>query len=256
MLASGITSVTRVCPLSSWSLSQPSSTWNLRHVDPDDVLAIRRTVIRRVRYAANTLALLENRVPPEGPYDAALTNGLVIIVSAEWPGEEIKSSTEHLRSARELLGIIEEKRGVSLPYVAVGTLRDGLELTQPFRHGRADDEFATIGPSHITALRALDQHRDLRILDQAAGHSVDDLLWLAFTERADECLPFDLKDRLEVPEPEPCDDCGRPTFLPDEWDAFGGTSSPGFCIACGYERSDEEAWDLAIDAAIERHADE
>lgn len=225
-------------------------------MDPNDLVAIRRAVIRRVRYATNTLALLETRLPPEGPFDAALTNGLLVIVCSDWPGEETKPGTDHLRSARQLIGIIEANRGDSLPYVKVEVLNEGLDLTQPFRHGRADDEFATIRSAHISALQALDQHPELGVLDDARGRSVDDLLWLGFSERADEHLPFDPKDRLEVPGPESCDECGRPSFLPSEWDVNGGTASPGVCIACGYQRSDEEAWNLAIDAAIERHADE
>lgn len=175
-----------------------------------------------------------------------------MIVSAEWPGQERTGDGDFLQSARHLLCIIENGARPSLSYIAVDHLREGLNLTQPFRHGRAHDEFATIGSEHITALEALDQHPDLRILEKTLGHSVDDALWLAFEERAEDYLPFDLKDRLDVPAPESCDDCGRPTFLPSEWDAFGGTASPGVCIACGYQRSDREAWDNAIAEALER----
>lgn len=50
-----------------------------------ELKALCRHVLRRVRYATNTLALLETRLPPEGPFDAALTNALVVIVSSEWP---------------------------------------------------------------------------------------------------------------------------------------------------------------------------
>lgn len=35
--------------------------------------AVRRQILRRVRYATNTLALLETRLPPEGLFDTALT---------------------------------------------------------------------------------------------------------------------------------------------------------------------------------------
>ena len=220
-----------------------------------DLRALRREVIRRVRYAANTLALVDARLPPEGPFDAGLTNGLVVIVSSEWPGLEKIGPGDRLQPARALLDIIEARVRQPLSYVDVHLLKEALDLTQAFRHARADDEFATITSHHIAALEALDQHPGLRILDKASGRTVDDLLWLAFEERTDEYLPFDLKDRLDVPEPEPCDDCGRPTFLPSGWDAFGGTSSPGVCIACGYERSDREAWDNAIANAIDRQAD-
>ena len=44
----------------------PSSQWFPDHV--------RRQVMRQARYALNVAALDEDRVPPEGPFDVALTN--------------------------------------------------------------------------------------------------------------------------------------------------------------------------------------
>jgi hypothetical protein len=246
-----------------------------------DLREVCQHVIRRVRYAANTLALLESQLPPEGPFDVALTNGLVVIVASEWPGEEKNKDGKFLRSARDLLDIIqtkrespldhvpvaqevnslqlsdllnivEAKRDSSLTYVSVDVLREGLDLTQPFRHGRADDEFATIRARHIKAVEALDQHPSLRFLDKARSRSLDDAMVLAFEEQAEEYLPIRPKDRLEVPAPDNCPECWRRTFLPSEWDAFGGTCSAGVCIACGYERSDDEAWQEAVAEAIER----
>ncbi len=81
-----------------------------------------------------------------------------MIVSTTWPGEEQAGPGDRLRSARQLLEIINSTDDRSLAYVSVEVLREGLELTQPFRHGRADDEFATITSRHIAALEALDQH--------------------------------------------------------------------------------------------------
>ncbi|HSH60815.1 MAG TPA: hypothetical protein VK988_14495 [Acidimicrobiales bacterium] len=150
-----------------------------------------------------------------------------------------------------MLEIIVSKADTSLSYVSVGVLLEGLDLTQPFRHGGAEDEFATITRRHVEALEALDQHRDLRFLDKARGRSVDEAVLLAFEEQAgEEYLLLSPKERLDVPAPEDCPECWRPTFLPSGWDVFGGTCSPGVCIACGYERSDEEAWDDAIGEAI------
>lgn len=77
-------------------------------------------------------------------------------------------------------------------------------------------------------------------------------MWKAFEDRAEEELPFRPKDRIEVPDPENCESCWRPTFLPSGWDMFGGTDSPGICIACGYERTHQEAEDRAIGEAIRR----
>jgi hypothetical protein len=173
--------------------------------------ALRQQVLRRVRYATNTHALLDDRVPPEGPFDAALTNGLLAIVADEWPGSETRKDGQ-LKSARELLAVLDA-HGCPFPYVDVPVLRDGLDVSQPIRHGRAHDEFAIVLRSHIDALAALDAHPLLRFLERSQGKSVDWCLWAAFTERAEWELPFDPKDRLDVPEPEPCDECWRPTFL-------------------------------------------
>ena len=57
-----------------------------------------------------------------------------------------------------------------------------------------------------------------------------------------------------LPDPEYCDECWRHTFVIRGWDAFGGTKSPGVCLACGYERSEEEAYDQAVSEAIKRAA--
>ncbi|MBQ1116992.1 hypothetical protein [Streptomyces sp. C3-3] len=46
----------------------------------------------------------------EGTFDAALTNALVAIVAHEWSGEERKKPDRpHLKSARELLGVVKGK---------------------------------------------------------------------------------------------------------------------------------------------------
>jgi hypothetical protein len=212
--------------------------------------ALRQQVLRRVRYATNTHALLDDRVPPEGPFDAALTNGLLAIVADEWPSSETRKDGQ-LKSARELLAVLDA-HGCPFPYVDVPVLRDGLDVSQPIRHGRAHDEFAVVLLSHIDGLAALDAHPSLRFLERSQGKSVDWCLWAAFNERAEWELPFDPKDRLDVPEPEQCDECWRPTFLPIGWDMFGGTLTAGECIACGYTRSDDAAYDQAVTQAIRR----
>ncbi len=205
---------------------------------------IRRQVLRRVRYATNVLALEADRIPPEGPFDAALTNGLLSIVAEEWPGADAFKSGNRMLPASELLNMVEHSGG--LPMVALDTLREGLGLTQPFRHGRADDEFAIIRPNHRAALAALDTHYSLRFIETARGLTLDESVVVAFTERAEAELPFDPKDRLETPDPDYCDDCGRWTFLPSGWDMFGGNDSGGFCVACGHEVSEEDAHERAV----------
>ena len=214
--------------------------------------ATRQQVLRRVRYASNALTLRDNRVPPEGPYDAALTNGLLAIVAHDWPGEQVKNSkTGVTKPASTLLDFLEIK-SVAYPYMETNTLRDGLRVTQPARHGRADEEFAVLLPTHLDALDKLDEHPALSFLDTARGKAIDQCIWLAFLDLAEEQMPFDPKDRLDVPEPDQCDDCLRPTFLSTGWDVFGGTMTAGQCLACGYQRSDEDAWEQAVDEAVAR----
>ena len=213
-----------------------------------DPQRIRRQVIRRVRFATNVLALEADSIPPEGPFDAALTNGLLAIVAEEWPGKEASPKGDRMLPASELLAVIDGAG--SLPMVDVPVLREGLDLTQPFRHGRADDEFAIIGHAHVGAVAALDEHHALRFLKTARGLSLDECVVRAFTERAEEELPFDPKDRLDTPDPDYCDECFRLTFLRSGWDMFGGDNTGGFCVACGYELSEDDAYERAVHAAL------
>lgn len=211
-----------------------------------------RQVLRRVRYATNTLALLDNRVPPEGPFDTALTNGLLAIVAHDMPGAEMHSKKlGHLLSARELLAVIESTGPPS--FIAAQLLADGLDVTQPVRHGREDDEFAVLSQEHVAAVVALDQHPALRFLNSARGRTLDECAAIGFRERASEELPSHPRDRLDFPEPEECPQCLRETFLRWGWDDFGGSASAGECIVCAYERSPDEAHAVAVDQAMARH---
>ena len=60
-----------------------------------------------MRYALNVLAVEGNRVPPEGPFDVALTNGLAAIITYLDDGDEaaVVDSRHWVRSARQLLPI-------------------------------------------------------------------------------------------------------------------------------------------------------
>ena len=212
---------------------------------------VRRQVLRRVRFATNAAALRDDRLPPEAPYDAALTNGLLAIVADQWPGEEVKPNG-NTKAARELLDVING-HGNPFPFIDAFVLRNGLDLTQPARHGRSDDEFAVLQLHHVSALIALDQHPALDFLDAtSADANISDLVWKAFEERASAEVPFDPGDGVGFPDPEDCDECLRPTFLPNGWDMFGGTNTAGRCIACGHTRSEDAAIDLAIAEAVDR----
>jgi hypothetical protein len=107
------------------------------------------------------IVLRDNRLPPEASYDAALTNGLLAIVADEWLGEEITLSGK-MKAARDLLDVID-RHGNPFPYIDTSVLRDGLDLTQPARHGRSDDEFAVLQPNHVGALIALDEPSRARV---------------------------------------------------------------------------------------------
>ncbi len=199
----------------------------------------------------NTIALRNDSLPPEGLFDTAITNGLLAIVSHDSPGAELDNRGRTL-PATALLELAVESPTIQLSAMDVASLSDGLDLTQPSRHGRADDEFAVVRPDHLASLEDLDQHPALSFLDIADGKSFNECVLIAFSEVAEEVLPARPKDRSMVPDPEECDECWRPTFLPSGWDAFGGTSSPGYCVACGHERTDDAAYEAAISQAISR----
>lgn len=68
-----------------------------------------------------------------------------------------------------------------------------------------------------------------------------------FYERAQAYAERDVrrvKDLLDVMDPEECDQCWRRTFVPLGSDDNGGTISVGLCIACGYQRDEDTAWDM------------
>lgn len=213
----------------------------------EELTEIRQRAIRRSRYGMNALAVFDPRVPPEGPFDAAVTNGLLVIVANEHPGEDFKKD-DRARSATELLEVLEpfETSGVDIE-----RLQEGIELTQGFRHGRAHEEWVTIGPQHVQAMMDLDTHPSLSVLEKTREvRNVDECLWATFLDEAEEHLPWDPKERYGTPEPDLCDNCHRPTFLADGWDMFGGNDAPGRCIACGYVRTEEVADELAVNRAF------
>lgn len=213
----------------------------------EELTDIRRRAIRRSRYGMSALAVFDPKVPPEGPYDEAVTNGLLVIVAHEFPGKDFKKG--RARSASQLLDDVLEPHDTE--GVDVLRLREGIELTQGFRHGRAHEEWVTIGPQHVQAMMDLDTHPSLNVLEKARKvRNVDECLMATFLDEAEEHLPWSPKDRLDTPEPDLCDDCGRPTFLAEGWDMFGGNDAPGTCIACGYVRTEEVADKLAVNRAF------
>lgn len=148
-------------------------------MDPHE---FRRQVMRRLRYGLNVVALERDLVSPEGPFDVALTNGLAAIVALDHPGAE-KDQRGRMLSASALLGVLED-RGEALDYPA---LREALDITQPLRHGRADDEYLMPVQQHLEALIDLDAHPALLVLEQARATSkVQDLVTELYAEAASE----------------------------------------------------------------------
>lgn len=225
-----------------------------------DPLHSRRHVLRQARYALNYLALLDAQVPPEGPFDVALTNGLLAVVGLDDPTVILDGN--RTLSASVLLSHIEHEQavaeadGIEPLQVDVGVLRDGLQVTQPLRHGRADDEWVALTARHIEALRALDDLEGLRVLSLAEAiveenanqaPAADRLMVELYRARVDE-HPSRTVGRLDeylyMPSPEDCASCGRETFVPDglaEREQFSG-----MCIACGFVRGEAEAEEMYL----------
>jgi hypothetical protein len=78
----------------------------------DGPVELRRNVLHRARYETNVLALEADMVPPEGPFDAALTSGRLAVVADEWPGKEVKKAgSDRMLPASALLDLIEDNGG-------------------------------------------------------------------------------------------------------------------------------------------------
>jgi hypothetical protein len=206
---------------------------------------VRRQVMRQARYALNVSVLGEDRVPPEGPFDVALTNGLLAIIAAIDPAAVIDKQGRTLPASALL------PKAVTLnPSINEATLMEGLDLTQPLRHGRADDEWIQLGSRHLTALRELDEFDGLQVLHHVGTHrTVDDMVVTLFYEKAQAYVERDVrrvKDLLDVMYPEECDQCFRRTFVPLGYDNSGGNVAIGLCIACGYQRDEDTAWEMYL----------
>src|SRR3954451_23054189 len=112
----------------------------------EDPLNVRRQVIRRVRYGLNTYALQNESLPPEGPIDVAITNGLLAIVAHDDPLRVYDADGRTYPATK----LIEISVAFSLvEELHAGELREALRVTQPIRHGRADDEWIAPSVGHI-----------------------------------------------------------------------------------------------------------
>lgn len=245
---------------------------------------------RIAREYAECAAVLDEQPDVAGAaalFDQALTNGLVAIVGAEWPGDE--RNGRQTKPARALIRIIEERcpenaPGVHLIQISeadviqidVRTLLDALDVSQPTRHARGGG--GAITRQHIQALLALDDHGALgqlhgELLDknwrrthvadrQLIGHAASYLEFIGEAEadrRAEtigDYLPADPKESATAYDPQLCPVCDRHTLIVNGLDDFGEGVGSGMCIVCSYERSDEIAyWEAASDR-IARHVND
>jgi len=86
---------------------------------------LRKQVIRRMRYASNVIAMESNSVPPEGPLDVAMTNGLAAIVASVSPAgvyQILRNGKSRTLSARALIRVAT---GLGIN-IDAGALREAL----------------------------------------------------------------------------------------------------------------------------------
>jgi hypothetical protein len=225
-------------------------------------LNTRLHVLRQTRYALNYRALQIPGIPPEGPFDVALTNALLAIVGHADPHMTVQGS--RTLPASSLLRVTEGMQAAAVEdgtaplMIDVPVLRDALELTQPLRHGRADDEWVILPKAHLDALRALDDVEGLGVLDVADQVFADEasstppdtrLALTLFKQRVEEHPSREMtsiEDALLMPMVEECDSCWRESFIPDG--IAEEEANSGMCVICGYVISAEEgraAYELA-----------
>lgn len=244
--------------------------------------------MRRYEYARCAAVLDENHEVPGAAalFDQALTNGLIEIVATEWPGSESERNG-HMKSARGLLGIIEDKAAMSAPgiysinrpdgfgpvSVDSSCLKAALYVSQPVRHGRVVASSGTLDRKHIAALLALDDHpalmvlsgeysdqhwRKAQVLDlQLQDHAFRYLALIGDEEAerrvntVDEYLPFDPGGEGEA-EAQTCPVCNYETLVASSFDNYGYRVGVGQCIVCSYEKSSDVAENEALSLEWER----
>lgn len=223
------------------------------------------------------------RVGAASYFSTAVTNGLLAVVSAELPGQEAKRGG-WTKPAAELLTLLEQSKQIAFSHeiggifgepderidwsINVECLREGIEMTDPIRHGR--QPVGVLGLRHVEALVALDRHDALGDLSSAsyderlareryvdsriAGAAYDLLLILDATEierrTSREYLsqfePVSPKDMLIFGGWDECPVCDYETLHIEH----------GQCVLCGYQRNravaDEEELMDQISSAIAR----
>lgn len=207
---------------------------------------VRRKILRRTVFATNVHAMRAGAVSPDGSFDAAAANALAVLASyesdeAEYDnGGRVKAPLDLLRQVSRLVHVRDH-----LPDLETKRLRSAILESQKFRHGRADDEWARLEKADIESLAYLDEHPGLGVLEVTKGMSFDEAVVALWGLETNEHVEWDRKlgDLNDVIE---CPECWRLTLVTSGYDDFGIGPGQGRCIACGYLRTDEEAFDEAL----------
>jgi len=226
---------------------------------------------RKSQYAIHAMALGDGTVRGASSlFDTALTNGLLVIVHQQWPGDsECKGWT---RSASQLIDFIMAQDCVSpnsswnlcacepLPFmpdsggtvtVNLALLREALTHTQALRHGRTTSS-SEVASDAVAALRALDHHPALRVLSDHELDQYETAVATAIAAEYERAIDYmnliggdeienranrvsDVADaRLGV-----CPLCHFTCFMVSEELYWG--SQIGTCFACSYVVTQDEA---------------
>lgn len=229
-------------------------------------------------FANNFLALGGAIERPGGPalFDAALTTGLVVLVTEHWPDEvELKPAKPKagmlrmLKSASQLLEVIARRAhdvgdgayvvraGRVDVRVDVNTLRQAVARLGATRHGRGGS--GVINPDEHMALERISRHPTLEATVrakeadsreyEAIGADADEQVRAAsylelLTEHevdrrascAEDSLPDDPKERSVAWPLQSCPVCERETFVATSIDDLGIGIGVGSCLLCSYRR--------------------
>lgn len=210
----------------------------------DEFTELRRRVMRRCVYALNALALRDDRVPRDGAFDAAAANALAAIVAYSASGREYENPGGRVKSPLALLKIVRGKpeiRTNALDSSELRILRKGIDRAKSIRHGGADEEWDILEQDHVDALLSLDKHPALQVLNAVDGMDFARAATELYRHEADAHLPSSPKERSMAFGPDFCDNCSRMTLIVDCFHSSGEVTGASNCIACGYERTEEDA---------------
>ncbi|UUV30010.1 hypothetical protein NQK81_35405 [Amycolatopsis roodepoortensis] len=249
---------------------------------------------RRQRYAVHTVALDDGAVPGAASlFDTALTNGLLAIVEAEWPGETA-NARGFTKPASQLLTLIRDKIGSNrwivttlpaMPFppddrptpieVDLAVLEQAVTDTQSVRHGKAGGA-TTVPLDVVRALQELDFHDALSVLSDARIDQVElaeataaaveydrvatyieligDEELARRADQASDALPFDPKERHDSAGIGLCPMCGHEALVISHVLEYG--SEIGTCFACSHTVTEASVSEEEFSAMLRSHGHE